>query len=501
MKKGKLLVALLATVALIGCGEVVSTTGTPTTATPTTVAPTATPTTTAKPTTIAKPTTTVAPTVTPTTNPTQEGCQHSWDRTGLLKATSLTKGQNIKVCSLCGLEEVLEIPMDANNPGSLVSSGEDYEYNNFDLVRGLYGDCQLTFTYNNKSPSSSGDWAQGRVILAVDDEGKFVPGASLYYGKGLAAPLTAGGFHEHNDLVYHYGWSGDSGVGTWFPGVFLEHAADMDVDVTITRLDEFVVVRLIGNCNYHENCKNENHFTYRIPRDKGLNVVLGTTFAEVSLKSASLDLTPNSVEEKLSSPVTVEPNAEVSEQTVYTHEFGSEYNQKVTFSFHEGDSLAKDDNQWGHWRGYLWRGDKQDANGETLTPYPDNTNATNGTIYTRMTPTQDHYSNWNSVLPKWNLEGGVTGDKSAGAFSWFTSTDPNFVDNFGVLMDDVDVEMTFVKIDRYVFMRVHYSSNVYENTTAYRYFAAVVEAKVPALFTLRGEKSTITLNSVKVEKF
>ena len=47
MKKGKLLVALLATVALIGCGEVVSTTGTPTTATPTTVAPTATPTTTA----------------------------------------------------------------------------------------------------------------------------------------------------------------------------------------------------------------------------------------------------------------------------------------------------------------------------------------------------------------------------------------------------------------------------------------------------------------------
>ena len=112
-----------------------------------------------------------------------------------------------------------------------------------------------------------------------------------------------------------------------------------------------------------------------------------------------------------------------------------------------------------------------------------------------------HNTDWNGVCRKWNLEGGTNGNWSAGAFSWFTSTDPNFVDNFGLLMDDVNVEMTFVKIDRYVFMRTHYSSNLYENTTAYRYYAAVVEANVPALFTLRGEKSTITLNSVKVEKF
>ena len=499
MKKGKLLVALLATVALIGCGEVVSTTGTPTTtAKPTT---TVAPTTTAKPTTIAKPTTSTPTTQTPTTNPGQDVCEHSWGRTGVLSATSLTKGQNIKVCSLCGYESYTEIPLDANNSGALVSSGEDAEVNNMDIVRGLKGDCQLTFTYNNKTLPGNNDWAQGRVLLVVEDEGKFVPGTSGYYGKGIAAPLDAGAYHANNELVYHYGWSGDSGVGTWFPGTFTDHAADMDVDVTVTRLDEFVVIRTIGNCNFHENCKNENHFTYRIPRDKSLNVVLGTTFAEVTLKSASLDLTPNSVEEKLTDSIKVEPNAEVSEQTVYTHEFGSEYNQKVTFSFHEGNSLAKEDNQWGHWRGYLWRGDKKDANGDVLTPYPDGTNSTNGTIYTRMTPTQDHYTNWNSATPKWNLEGGINGEKSAGAFGWFSSTDPNFVDNFGALMDDVNVEMTFVKIDRYVFMRVHYSSNLYENTTAYRYFATIVEKQVPALFTLRGEKSTITLNSVKVEKF
>ena len=56
MKKGKLLVALLATVALIGCGEVVSTTVAPTT--------------TATPTTTTKPTTQTPTTQTPTTGDT-----------------------------------------------------------------------------------------------------------------------------------------------------------------------------------------------------------------------------------------------------------------------------------------------------------------------------------------------------------------------------------------------------------------------------------------------
>ena len=423
---------------------------------------------------------------------------HTWVREGTVNSTSTTHGETVKLCGTCGYEHREELPFNESVSSSIHSSGEDKELNYVDIARGIHGDAQVKFSFRNQTPAGQGNWAVGRTVLLTSDTASYAATNNEIYGKGLPNSENPGSYNGASKMFFN-AWDGDH--GNWFPGTFTDHAADMDVDVTVTRVGELATIHVVGKCNLHNNEYNENNSSFYIPKDKGLNVVLATTFAELTIKSTSLDLTPNSVEEKLTDSIKVEPNAEVSEQTVYTHEFGSEYNQKVTFSFHEGNSLAKEDNQWGHWRGYLWRGDKKDANGDVLTPYPDGTNNTNGTIYTRMTPTQDHYTNWNSATPKWNLEGGINGEKSAGAFGWFSSTDPNFVDNFGALMDDVNVEMTFVKIDRYVFMRVHYSSNLYENTTAYRYFATIVEKQVPALFTLRGEKSTITLNSVKVEKF
>ena len=105
------------------------------------------------------------------------------------------------------------------------------------------------------------------------------------------------------------------------------------------------------------------------------------------------------------------------------------------------------------------------------------------------------------MQPKINFEGGVKGEHiSAGDFSWFSSTDPNFVDNFGELMNDVDVTLTIVKLHRFYLFTFEYSSNVYENTTAHRYFGGGCPS-LDAAFTLAQEKSTITLSSVTVEKF
>ena len=500
MKTHKLLATLLLITSLFACGEV--------TTQPTVVPsnPTSQTTTTAKPTT-AKPTTQTPTTVKPTTetpvtsiNPGE--CKHTDVRTGILKATSLTTGSKIEVCNICGHENVTTLPLDESNSGVLTSSGEDKELNYMDLVRGIYGDAKLTFTFKNETPAENGDWAVGRAILLTSETAPFTATNEEIYGKGMPMPGNAGSYNGA-DKMYFYGWNGEH--ESWFPGAFVDHAKDMDVTVTVTRIGELASINVVGKCNLHENEYNENNSSYYIQKDKPLNVVLGTTFAKITLKSASLDLTFNESNEMLSAPIVKTPTSNdgstYNENVVYTHMFDNSYYQKVTMKFNEKDSVSKDDNQWGHWRGYFWRTNNINENGEMLLPYPDATNNTNGSVYTRLTPTQDHYTDWNGMQPKINFEGGMDSEDIAnGNFSWFTSTDPNFVDNFGDLMNDVDVTLTIVKVFRFFFFTFEYSSNVYENTTAFRYFGGGTPIH-EAAFTLCQERSTLTLNSVTVEKF
>ena len=506
MKKGKLLVALLATVALIGCGEVVSTTGTPTTtATPTTtVAPTttATPTTTAKPTTAAptttaKPTTvtptTVAPTTTQTPTTATPGCEHEWVREGKLHATSLTKGSNIQVCGLCGKEVVTELDYNADNSGVLASSGVDAEVNNLDLVRGLKGDFTLKFTYNNKRVSG-GNWSQARVCLLNLDEGKWNPGKNdntYVYGKGVAAPDADAGTYNG---AYYVGRSKNT-PNCWFPGTFTDHSSDMDVDVTVTRRGDYTFIDMNGKSNL-DSSTNTNYWYFYIPAEKTMNVVLGTTFADVTLKEASLTLDNNPEVAKSTQTLVTEDNPVVfnggasEQQLIQKVELTGE-RARATFKFH---NYKKDEVScsWGSWRASLWRTDKKDAQGNELAPHPAfNTNNGNGALLSRILPTHaDEWNDWNGNTP---VQTGI---------DWFKS-DVSSSYRFEELMMDADVTMIVEKFGRNIFLRAVYETNVKDNAVATKHFTCIIPAETAdrVAFSLDGEQSQITLKSCVVENF
>ena len=503
MKKGKLLVALLATVALIGCGEVVSTTGTPTTtAKPTT---TVAPTTTAKPTTAAptstvKPTTatpttatptTVAPTTqTPTTTP---ECQHTWVREGTLKATSATFGKNIKICGECGKTVETELEYDANNSAFLPSSGVDAEVSNLDLVRGLRGDFTLKFTYNNKRVSG-GNWSQARVCLLNLDEGKWAPGPNdntHVYGKGVAAPDCDA--RTYNGAKY-VGRS-KSTPNNWFPGTFTDHSSDMDVDVTVTRRGDYTFIDMNGKSNL-DSSTNTNYWYFYIPAEKTMNVVLGTTFADVTLKSASLTLDNNPEVAKTTQTIVSEDspvvfNGGASEQQLIQKVELTGERARATFKFNnfKADEVSC---SWGSWRASLWRTDKKDANGNELSPHPSfNTNCNNGALLSRILPCHtDEYKDWNGNTP-------IQTD-----IQWFAS-DVSSSYRFEELMMDADITMIVEKFGRNIFLKAVYETNVKDNAVATKYYSCVVPAETAdrVAFSLDGEQSKITLTSCVVENF
>ena len=424
---------------------------------------------------------------------------HTWVREGTVKSTSTTHGETVKLCGTCGYEHREELPFNESVSSSIHSSGEDKELNYVDIARGIHGDAQVKITFRNQTPAGNKNWAVGRTVLLTSDTASYAGTNDEIYGKGLPNPEKPGSYNGASKMFFN-AWDGD--YGNWFPGAYTDHTADMDVDVTVTRVGELATIHVVGKCNLHNNEYNENNSSFYIPKDKGLNVILATTFAELTIKSTSLDLTFNSKEETLSAPIVQAPSEGANtEHEVHTHHFARDNYQKITIKYNEKDSKSKGDNQWGHWRGYFWRADMKDAQGNMLKPFPDSSNSGNGTVLTRLTPPQDHYTNWNGMQRIIHLEGGVTGEHmSAGDFSWFKSTDPNFVDNFGELMNDVDVTLTIVKLHRFYLFTFEYSSNVYENTTAHRYFGGGCPS-LDAAFTLAQEKSTITLSSVTVEKF
>ena len=442
---------------------------------------------------------------------------HNFVKEGTLKSTSVTTGYKLQICDKCDQTIKTDFVVDETNSGVLASSGVDKAVNNVDIVRGLYGDAVVKFSFRNEMIEKVANSSVGRVYFIVDDKAKFdgddaksytyaVPWPILQSSPSTTDGSNSTGYNGADNYLYRGNSYFTTQYDTWFKGAFTDHAKDMNVDVTIKRIGELVHVNLIGHCNdsSHIDCHNQNDTVFYLSEEKGLNVVLGTTYANITLLNASLSIGTQK-NEQLPNSILVSPNAEAwsetTEQVVYTHHFDDSLNhQTVKFKFHESNSIYDHDSD-GYWNAYLWRTDKTDESGNMLVPYPYSTNSGNKTILGRITPVRDHYTQWNGMASKnWSLEGGVTGTMTKGM-----SLDPvnpdgsNASISFRELLLDCDVEITMTKIGRHFALKVRYENS--DGVYATRYFASLLPKNVSSAFTLVERASTINLNSVVVETF
>ena len=424
---------------------------------------------------------------------------HKWEREGTLKATSLTKGSNIKICGVCGHEEISELDFDPNNSAVLEANTEDKEVSSTNLVRGLKGNFTLKFKYNTKATDNGTYWNMARVVFLDDDIATYTGTNAEIYGKALACPGDA---NTHNG-AYYLGYTNNVGNcwmtdGTTVPKME-DHILDMDVEVTVKREGDFVFTYLDGQSNVDKAFTNHNEFHFYIPGAKTMNVVLTTTKANVSLSSASLTLddevSPKSTTgEMISTPVTFngDNGGYSSQQKIYQGEIKGE-RVVARVKFNTKSATAKS-NAWGSWRISLWGNYKTDENGNVLSPHPYSENQYNGSLLARVTPaeTSNDWRDWNSMKPisdtlKWYERDG------AGGF------------NFAQLMQDCDVTLTIAKLGRYVMINAIGVSNVDAGkgaVTSKNYVGYIpAEANEHVSFSVDGEQSDIVVSSCVIENY
>ena len=358
-------------------------------------------------------------------------------------------------------------------------SDDELENNNVDIVRGLYGDAELVFTYSQKIPYESrmNDWSIGRVYLLHQDTGKYKTEINDPYARLLAKPNDH--FLEMNKMFYH---NSDSQYGCWFPsGMHAEHMKDALVTVTITRVGELVRAKVVATCNSHENCINENNYTFYLESSKAINVVLANTWQEITVLDVNVKKANNATQ-LLAGPIKVDPNDGNLEQSVYLYTVDPTINaQKVTYNFHMSN-CNWNENTWGYWRIWLWQGEA-------------------GPIQ-RLMPVADEAQNPNLIEAKWTLNGGEHGPTAQGMYLWPKNPDGSNADavGFDKLLLDCDVKIEFSKIGRFILIKFTYYNNPnFAGVYATRYYGGHMLNDNPFTIDLITAHSSVELTSLLFE--